>query len=56
MSLEKLEEMREFAATTVCLLRELHEIFGWDGLSHTIEDVLEAAVALDVICEDDLDD
>lgn len=51
---EQLERVKEFAATLVGLLRELHDNKGWDELSHSLDDVLEEAVELDVICEDEL--
>lgn len=48
------ERLKEFAATLVGLLQQLHEVFAWEGLSHSIEDIESEAVELDVISEDEL--
>lgn len=54
MSQENEEKLKEFAATLVGLLQQLHDNVGWDQLSHTIEDIENEAVELDVISEDEL--
>lgn len=50
---EQLEATKEHAATAISMLKALHDNKGWDELPYSLEDLIDEAVDLDIISEEE---